>query len=414
VIDLNLTKDEFQEYVDALRDNHRVRIQFDLLDQNEDHIDSLSTPINRVVSGSVQVDLTADVTRSLEVTVLDENRRLRFEGNSPARGAVYADRFIAVRYDVYVKSLDDWVSCPVFWGPLTGYSREGNQVTLEAQGKEILLMAPHYATNGYTLKKNQRLDDAIKEVALRAGETRFDIPEFSDAKLRTGRVVVARDEPWMVLKGGDQDANGDPVPGLVGEAPGERMIYYDARGRLTVRGIDQAAVVTFADGRDLVTHPSVSYDLTEFRNTVVVRGKKPEGKPHAIGKAQLKTNHPLSSWNLRRNGIPRYMTEFVEAEGLKTVEECEARAELILEKLAQQGVTPSFECLPLPYLEEADEARLETDEWSFKFALKQFTLPLTVTEPMTIGTNVMVSRFRKRKQRKKGTGLSNHHGLPIR
>src|SRR5688500_18157631 len=134
MIDLGLTRAEYRSYVDALRDNHRIRLDVQLLDQDEEPIDNLQAPISRVLEGEIQFDTSADVTRSLSMTILDENRQLKFEPNSPAHGVLYADRFLAVRYEVYVGDLEDWISCPVFWGPLSGFSRSGPQVTIEAQG----------------------------------------------------------------------------------------------------------------------------------------------------------------------------------------------------------------------------------------------------------------------------------------
>jgi hypothetical protein len=390
-----LTRGQRIAYLDALTTSHRIRLDLKLRNRNEEPIRSLTAPVSRVLSGSVQVDTTADVSRSLDLTVLDPNDRMRFEADSPAEGAVFADRFVSVRYEVLVEALDAWVSVPVFWGVLTGYSRNGAEVTLEAQGKERLLLAPHYATQSYTLGKRMRLDDAIRRVATRAGEERFDLPDL-DHRLQTRRAVTAQDEPWKVLSGGMENREGRPIPGIVERAPGDRRPYYSPTGRLTVRKLRRKPTYTFAEGINLLSRPQVTYDATEFINTVHVKGAAPKGKPAAYGRANLPANHPLSANKLSRNGEPRHMTYFVETE-LKTDDECRERAKQILERLAVAGVEASFDCLPAPHLLEDEFVRLRTDAYDFSFRLKQFTIPLTATDPMTVGANRPTRKWRRKR-----------------
>lgn len=389
MLNLGLTEAQLESYFAALRDSHRIRVEVALRNRNEKPVDALSAPINRVVSGSVQVDATADVTRSLDLTVLDPKRQLRFEGHSPANGAVFGDTFVSVRYGVYVDSTLGWVDCPVFWGPVTGFQRQGGQVTIEGQGKERLMLAPHFATKGYTLGKRLRIDEAVKRIARHAGEQRFDVPRISRT-LQEARPVSARSEPWKVLSGGAEDASGKRVPGVVERA--NRHAFYDGRGRLCVRRRSKQASWTFAAGRDLLSQPGVTYDNQDFINTVVVRGKeRAKGKPRAHGRAMLAAGHPLSPQSLGRNSEPRHMTEFVETE-LKTDSECRERARQILKRSATRGVEASFEALPVPFLEELDMVRLHTDEYDFRFPLRQWTLPLTASESMSVGANKRVRR----------------------
>lgn len=396
MFDLALTRAEWNAYLAAIRSGPRIRLEIRIRNRNEEPIAALTAPANRVISGAVQMDARGAVSRLLDLTVLDERGRIRFEGNSPAKAALYADRFISVRHEVWVPDvIEDWVSCPVFWGPITGFERRDGQVAIEAQGKESLMQAPHYATNGYTLGKRMRLDDAIRRVGARAGESRFALPDLPE-RLHHARPVGARSEPWKVLAGGEVDAKGDRVRGLVEKAPGNRRPYYNGRGQLTVRRVNRQPAFTFREGRDLIgAEPNILYDFQEFRNCVVVRGGKPKGKPPAHGRAMLQAGHPLSPQSLGRNGQPRFLTEFIDAEGLKKDEECERRAHEVLDRLSSAGVNPEFECLPYPFLEEDDRVRLDTSEGALSFGLRRFTLPLT-TGPMLIGSNRKTQRFRRR------------------
>lgn len=391
-----LNRHQRDAYADALRTSHRIRVDLTVRDRDEKPVGSLSAPINRMLSGSVDVDATADITRSLHLTVIDPERKLRFEANSPAHGALYADRFLSARYEVLVEPIEAWVSVPVFWGPISKYERSGGEVTLEAQDKESLLLAPHYATHGYTIPKRTRLDDAIERVARRAGERRFALPRL-DHRLARPRPVTARQEPWKVLAGGAENREGRRIAGLVEKAPGNRHVYYNPRGRLAVRRVAKRPSWTFAHGRDLISHPQVRHDTGEVINCVVVTGAKPKGKPPAHGRAVLPARHPLSPAKLAWNGVPRERTAFVDTE-LKTDRACRQRAAEVLDRLAAGGVEATFECLPVPHLEPWDRVRVVTPEMHFSFHLRKFTLPLTAADPaMSIGFNRAVKQWKRRR-----------------
>lgn len=434
MIHLGLTSDEARAFGATLTQSHKIRLDVALLDQDENEISNLSAPINRVLTGAVQVDSTAAITRSLSLTLLDPRHKLRFEANSPAHGSIYADRFVAVRYEVYVPAtltdsqgetitgIGDWVSVPVFWGPLSNYERNGAEVSIEAQGKESLMLNPYFATQPYTVHKGTRLDDAIQDIAGRAGETRFSLPDLPD-KLGRARVVHSNAEPWLALtnsktvsgvvssksvrghvtSGRDKGAVSftnelGKVPGLIDTIAGHYGGFYDGRGRLCVRKLNRQSVHTFTDGRDLIagSPPQVSYDITAFRNYVRVTGGKPKGKPSAVGHAALPPANPLSPDALARNGKNRYMTEFITADNLKTDDECEAHAHEVLERLAMQGVDISFTCLPLPMLEENDVVTLRTEDFTYDFQVKSFSIPLTSDTAMTIGRHQKVSVGRRK------------------
>src|SRR6185295_10854182 len=178
MLHLALSPDEYDAYLDALTDSHQIRVDVRIHDANEKEISSLTAPESRIVSGAVQVDATASITRSLSLEMVDPNRTLKFEANSPARGALFADRFISARYQVRVEALEAWVTIPVFWGPVSSYERAGSAVSIEAQGKESLMLEPHFAHQGYTIQAGTRLDDAIRRVADKCGERRYDLPDL--------------------------------------------------------------------------------------------------------------------------------------------------------------------------------------------------------------------------------------------
>ena len=79
------------------------------------------------------------------------------------------------------------------------------------------------------------------------------------------------------------------------------------------------------------------------------------------------------------------MTEYVTVENLKTEAACRDRARRILEERSRDGLALAIRCLPMPFLEELDVIRVETDDYALDLPLQNFTIPLTESELMTIG-----------------------------
>lgn len=421
-VDLPLTHDEWDTYLDVLCSSHVINHRFTIYDQNEDPIDSLRAPVNRVLDGSVTMDSTAAVTRSLELTLFDPNDKLRFIDRSASHAALYADRSIGVHYGVYVPSIDDVLYCPVFRGPLTEFSHGGNQVTIEAQGKEAHQTDPYFVTHGYSLHKSLTLEEAIRHVVARVGEQRIHLPDLSGQKLHRNHHVGPQAEPWTVIAGG-RSVNGlsvswmehskdkkqhkqrqvkHNVPALVRLSKKHLRLIYDSRGRLTSRHMAHEPHFTFRDGHTaqghrrgptVLTAPQTTFDETEVRNHWVVRGHSHKGK-RIEAEASLPHHHPLSPTNLAKNDIPIYLTAFITADDCRTVDECKKRAEDEMRRGKDAGVTVEFDALPLPFLEEGDHVRVATKGFRYDFFMNQMTLPLTAGA-MNVGYTKHTSRFAK-------------------
>lgn len=403
MIHLPITAAERTTMLQTLRGERGIihmRTQITILDRREKPISQLTVPAGNMESGTVTVDAQADITRSLAMTFVDPKRRLGFDAASPAKGALYADNMIRVERGVKVPGIG-WIDIPVFWGPVTNFERDSSEVTIEAQGKESLALDPHFATNGYMLKKGRRIDDAIRDVMDRMGETRYNMPDLP-GRLANHRAVEADDEPWDVVKfgwssqkkvfhGKGKNRRGSKVDveygGLVKHA-GHFYAFYDGHGRLTVRRRSGTALFTFKEGRDLLSVPKVGFDVLNGRNHVVVtggkitRGKK---KIQLRGHATLHPGHPLSPYNIGRNGKARYMTEFVTQDGLKTQAAVNNVAQDVLASKSNGSLDLSFDALPMPFLEELDYVAVQTNDYTMRIPLRSFTIPLTSDEPMTVG-----------------------------
>src|SRR5690606_36310250 len=134
---MDLTGAELRAFTRALRSTHERRVRVSVQNLNGE---TLSTLTNRILDGQVTGDLSADVTRTLTMSILDPNHSLNFDTDSPDDGALFMDRMLKVHYAVRVDELSRWVSVPVFTGPITRLDRKGDVVDVEAQGKEALAM----------------------------------------------------------------------------------------------------------------------------------------------------------------------------------------------------------------------------------------------------------------------------------
>lgn len=390
MIDLNLSLADMLSYKATLKTSHKMRVRITIRDRQEDALESLSLNepnAPKVISGAVQVDTTQDVTRSLQLVCLDPDHKLTFDSTSPAAGAMFADNFIQVEYGVWVPGLNagpGWVDVPVFWGPITAFERDGHTVTIEAQGKETLGLDPHLVFRGYTLAKGTLVRDAIKKVMGRVGETRYALGMIS-GRLHTHRAVIGQEAPWTVCVGGAADSVGNPRPALMSKASGHMYLFFNGRGILTGKRKNGRSCWTFNE-EQLGSAPGFSYDILNFRNHVMVKGGTPKkSKKHFKGQATLPPTHPMSPYALRRHGANRYMTEFFESDALKSHDACVKKAEAILASKSNETVSATFDCLPVPHLEEYDMVTLNADGFGITWPLRSFTLPLTSDTLMTVG-----------------------------
>lgn len=408
-----------------------MRCDVRIKNNEEKDIASLSRPASKILSGQVDIDANASVTRSATVTFVDEKGKLRFEAHSPAHGAVFVDRFISIVYEVWLPKYQEWAKIPLFWGPISGYSRNGAEVTVEAMGKERLLQAPHTVFKGYTLKKGTSIHDCIKNIARRQGETRFRIPRLK-SKLTRPRGVHRGAVPWKLIAGGKhvsgftvtkrrggakhdkhdkhkKDVERKESPGLIRGVPGNYDAIYNGRGELEAQKLNHKVQHKFKWARDLATRPNLDYDDENFINYVIVYGSAPKGKKQRPeGHACLPVSNPLSPHRLGRNGKPRRMILEVKADHLKTEAQCAKHAKKVLKHHAQEGVDISFDVLPFPMLEENDWIEVETQEYKFKFQVKTITIPLISDQLMSVGYHKKVKPLKHRK--KQGGGRAGPGG----
>lgn len=365
-------------YHATLASTHTVSIEIRVLTLSGALVTSLRPQAH---SGQVNIDADAEVTRSCTLTFLDESRSLQFDTDSPNDTALYFDNMIQVVHRVMVPSLGTRIACPVFTGPLVKFDRTGDEVSIEAQGKESLALD---GVPTLTIPKGTNAVQAIRDIlTLRAGEDKFGFPRGTARLPRA--TVVSRDSersPWKIAKG-------------IAYSQGLHL-FYDGAGICRLRDIPTAPVFTFrtGEGGNITAPVQVTHDKSEIRNQVIVTGSKPQH----TATVDLDDSHSFSSWRQGRNGVRKYFTEEISDPniGSKSAARTRALQRLALYDDMQFGAT--WSSVPVPHLDELDPVRVETDEYTGRERLRQWSFPLTGGD-MSCGYNDLVAVPRRRVRR---------------
>ena len=339
---------------------------------------------HRLLGGQIDVDVTAEVSRTLQITLFDPSSQVSFDSEDPSEAAIYMSNMIEVHYGVKTPTMNEYIDIPVFVGPVVNLSRDEDEIELTAYGKEHLAKGLFW--HNFNAKKGANKIDVIKRIMRDgAGETKFLLPEAPKARLKDDLSIVAlKQTPWGAAQSIAKSM--------------DRVLYYDGAGRLRMRAAHGNKVFTFEGGDDgaLMSIPSITFNTEDAKNAVVVKGKrtikaKKKGQKDKLqtfsAKAVVPQNHPLSPWKLGRPGAPRYLVEIVENDKIKSADDAARIAENRLTRLVEQTVEIAFDAQPIPHLEEYDRVSLSCDAFDGVFTLRQFSIPLTVGDTMSIGYN---------------------------
>jgi len=369
---LGLTSADLAAYVAAWSHSYVMDVQVRILTLSGDLVTTIAPALD---SGQVNLDTTADVTRSATLAWLDPTGALQFEPDSPADGAVYFDNMAQVRVRMFVPALGRVVTCPVFTGPLVKFDRTGDEVSVECQGKEALAM---HGVPTMTLRKGHNAVAAIRTImSERAGEDTFGLPSGVTRRLPKDVHVGWEDEvqPWAVCKSIASSL--------------DMQLYYDGAGVLRLRDYPSAPVYTFKDGQGgNITAPlTVSHDKSNIINQVVVIGHKPADH---TAHATLPSWHPASPKSLARNGVWTYLRQTITDDKIGSKKAAQARADRDLARVTNLSFGSTFNALPVPFLDELDMVRISTTAYASTERLRQFSFPLTGGD-MTVGYTDAVS-----------------------
>lgn len=403
---------DYRHYERALARSYQVQWEIDILDGNEDPIGSFTSPDKRISSGQVDIDTTQPVTRHLTLDCADLFGKIVFEPRSPSAVSLYADRMIRATRGVYVPQLGHQVFTPVFFGPVSNFHPRGVEVHVEAQGKESLLLDPHFMWRTMSWRKGYQIVKVIQEILEAKGETRFNFPHI-DRGLPKHFSIHMHQEPWKVCKQLAHSIN--------------RQLFYDGRGVPTLRQHSQDPVWSFHDGREgmLMSVPDFNYDITEMRNLVEILGPKPTGKSDKKKRiravAVLDDNNPFSPESLAWNGKPRYLVDSEEIQEPEKPDKnasdekkrkykqamanrkkhAQEIADRKLEQLSKQHIDVTYDVVAVAELEEMDMVELSYNGDVIKSYLTQSTLAMVGEPEQTIGYLRRVSPRDRKKHAKK-------------
>ena len=380
---LGISTADYREFIKALASPHSIRVDVAVLNLDEDELARI-TPV--VLDGQVDVDADAQVTRSCSITFLDPNHALHMDSESPDDGALYADRMLRITYSVLVSAISDRVDVDVFTGPIVAFDRTGDEVRVEALGKESLALG--FMWRPLTIKKGARKVDAIRSILEdRYGETMFDLPSLP---ARIPKVVALGRSAagWLRATRIAHSMN--------------RQLFYDGSGVCRMRQRPRRPIFTFLAGRatgsNVTGKVTISHDFTDIANAVHMRGGKPKGQKKAVEAwVVAQRSHPLSPTRLgRRNAAgklsPRYLVREESNDNIRSKAEATQRAQAILDDALLEVVGVSFTCLPIPHLDPLDVVRVVTDDFAANVRVRKFSLPLGPSGEMTFGYNSRVTR----------------------
>lgn len=359
---------------------HRSQIRVSALNLAGDRLADLTPYLD---DGQVDVDSTADVTRSCSLQLLDTRRALPFDSDHPSDTALFLDRMVAVSYVVLVGST--WRSIPIFTGPVSKLDRDGDVVTVEAQGKESLLLGAAWAP--ITLHKGQTKDDAIRRL-LREGnpayrESRLDLPNVS-ARLPKAIGLKRDSVPWTVAQS-------------VARSMG-RQLFYDGRGTARLRSWPGVSGFSFTGGAHVTSPIQVSFSADVVNAAQVIGGTPKGSKKHVHATAVAPRSHPLSPYRIGRYLLPD--GQITQDDSVKTTHEAQQLASRLVADGLLQSVDVAFDALPVPFLEPGDLCHVATDDGSITFRLQKFSIPLTAGDSMSVGYTRRVSLKHARRKRR--------------
>lgn len=357
---------DYRVWLSKIQGTHERRIEF-LITPLDGGKGVWSTVRPMFLEGSISMDSSRNPSRILDVTFLDPDEAFSLEpddGTTP----VHRSRVITVRWSVRVPELGRWVTCRPFTGPIVDIDREGPTIKLTAHGFDEQGMGE--VAFGHTFKKKASKATALRWLANKWGEKKIAIPK-KIGSFPTKFTVAATDKPWERARKIVSSVN--------------RQMFYNGKGQWIYRANPSRSVLTI--DRNALLSPVTIDRNADFKNRWVVIGAKVGGKKKkkVRASAQLPASNPLAPGRLSRNGEPLFHLARVENTAYKTTAACQRRANEMRNASLRTTANYSFDCIPMPHLDENDVITVRSREGTIVVRASQWTLPLG-NAAMSIGT----------------------------
>jgi hypothetical protein len=368
MIDIGSTGDR-RKLEALLVTHHRLDVIIQLLTTSHEYLGELS---DRLLSGQVTIDTTAEITRAATLELLDPTHQLKLDSRSPEDGSLYMTRMLKITYVVSTIDRSEAYYVPIFTGPISNVTRSGPIVSVDCLGKESLAMAAIF--NGRTYKKGRKRVEILRSVLVDSGEAagKISIPDHLTSVIKSNMSANRKFTFWKLSKK------------LAGSL--NMQLFYDGRGVARLRKVPGKSCFTFAPKGALLSLPNVGYNSDDLYNAVEVIGGKPKKAKNKIHyKMAAPKKHPLSPQSLGRNGKPRYLPLLIEDDSIKSAKAARAIARKQLKMSLNQSLDVTFDSLPIAHLEELDLCRFTTEETAGSFRLSKMTIPLVASGSSSVG-----------------------------
>lgn len=349
----------YDAWLDQIQVPHQRRIRVRTMDLEHNPKGDLTSMF---LDGDVTIDVTRTPTRVATIALLDPSRSISWEPDAASSLGKHYQRMIRVNYDVAVPSLDDWISCPAFTGPVVDFDRDGARVVIVANGKDHLAMGNIGSARTYARKR--KVTDVIVSLLRGAGEadSMMEIPDLPHTLPE--RLTLSRTDVWW--KEARKLANAI-----------NRDLFYDGRGKLVLRKRKQKPEIRF-DEQWLASEVRIDRDPGERHNRWIVLGPKPRGDKKRVSvDLRLPKTHPYSAQSRSRNGEPLWLIDQSENSHIKNHAKAKEIAQKRRDASLRSQVSYSFDTLPLPNVEEYDLVRaVDPAVGAAQVRALQVTIPL--------------------------------------
>lgn len=376
---LGLTSTQLDAYHRRLCSSHDFRMYAEVLDMEE----SLLGPAEGLQDGQITLARDNPIGRTLSITAADPDHALHLDPDSPFDTALFANRMLRIRHELYLPEAGRIVTATPFIGPLSKITRDGPGVTLECNDKTALYIE---GCPPMTAHKGQNVVDAIVKIARnRCGERRFRVPAGNKRRLKKDYKVGWKPEtaPWVVMT-----KMADSI-GL------ELLVSCD--GYLTLRESPDDPVVVL-DGSWLTGLPKTDQDISALRNYVLGEGaKKGKGKKANTITAVARPNKkaPLSPEKLGRHSVPRYLPLLIEDSDIKKKSKLQRIVDQALRRNMKVETSIQAGLVPLYHLDRGDPFEISVaGQGALKSHIGDLTLPVTLGGDAALG---VIERRSKRR-----------------
>lgn len=381
-LQIALTPAERTEFEETLFRPHTIRARAHMLDLNHNFVADITEALD---SGQVNFDTESTTLRSASVVLFDPTYELGFDRPNELGSSLGPTVLVRLWRDVWLPKAERWVEVPLFTGPVTAVSRDGDLLNVELQSKVFLSQDKLWSP--ITIKRGTNRATAIRTVLVACGETKWGWNAATSQKL-TADASFAQDVTYWDAAKSLADSLG-------------WVLYYNAWGHLNFGSPNSSVSFTYRTGNGgaILSTPKIQYNAASVINSVRVVGGTPKGaKAPVTATAKAPADHPLSPQNLGRGGKLRHVWSDITNDKLTTKTQAQNAANAELNKALLENVEISFDALVYPILDETDLIRVQTDDFTVNCRFNKSSVPLTSEGTASVGYLTRVTKPRRKKK----------------